>query len=131
LRLRGKGGPGFNGGAAGDALVEIGIRPHPVFTRKGDDIHVDLQLPLAQAVLGGKINVPTIDGSVTMTIPKWSNSGRVLRLKGKGIRRADGASGDEYVKLTIALPATPDPELERLVAEWQRGTGSAHQGTEA
>jgi DnaJ-class molecular chaperone len=131
LRLRGKGGPGFNGGAAGDALVEVGIRPHPVFTRKGDDIHVDLQLPLAQAVLGGKINVPTIDGSVTMTIPKWSNSGRVLRLKGKGIRRADGASGDEYVKLTIALPATPDAELERLVAEWQRDAGSAHQGTEA
>lgn len=131
LRLRGKGGPGFNGGAAGDALVEIGIRPHPVFTRKGDDIHVDLQLPLAQAVLGGKINVPTIDGSVTMTIPKWSNSGRVLRLKGKGIRRADGASGDEYVKLTIALPTTPDPELERLVADWQRGAGSTHQGTEA
>lgn len=131
LRLRGKGGPGFNGGAAGDALIEVGIRPHPVFTRKGDDIHVDLQLPLAQAVLGGKINVPTIDGSVTMTIPKWSNSGRVLRLKGKGIRRIDGASGDEYVKLTIALPTTPDPELERLVTEWQRDAGSAHQSTEA
>ncbi|HVZ04995.1 DnaJ C-terminal domain-containing protein [Hyphomicrobium sp.] len=131
LRLRGKGGPGLNGGSPGDALIEIGIRPHPVFTRKGDDIHVDLQLPLADAVLGGKINVPTIGGSVTMTVPKWSNTGRVLRLKGKGIRRADGANGDEYVTLKIVLPEKPDPDLEKLIRDWQLGTGTPHQSTEA
>lgn len=131
LRLRGKGSTGLNGGAPGDALVEIEIRPHPVFTRKGEDIHVELQLPLADAVLGGKITVPTIDGTVAMTVPKWSNSGRTLRLKGKGIKRADAAPGDEYVTLKIMLPEKPDPELERLVSEWQQGTGAAHHGTEA
>ena len=131
LRLRGKGAPGLNGGTPGDALVEVEIRPHPMFTRKGEDIHVELQLPLADAVLGGKISVPTIDGTVTMTVPKWSNSGRTLRLKGKGIKRADAAPGDEYVTLKIMLPEKPDAELERLVAEWQQGTGAAHHGTEA
>jgi DnaJ-class molecular chaperone len=131
LRLRGKGSPGFNGGAAGDALVEVEIRPHPVFTRKGDDIHVDLQLPLADAVLGGKIKVPTIDGPVTMTVPKWSNSGRTLRLKGKGVKRSDGGNGDEYVTLKIVLPEKPDAALEKLVADWQHGTGAPSQNTEA
>lgn len=131
LRLRGKGSPGLNGGAPGDAFVEIEIRPHPVFTRKGDDIHVELQVPLADAVLGGKIKVPTIDGSVSMTVPKWSNGGRTLRLKGKGVKRADTASGDEYVTLRIMLPDKPDPELERLVSEWRQGTGAAQHGTEA
>ena len=131
LRLRGKGSPGLNGGAPGDALVEVDVRPHPVFTRKDDDIHVELQLPLADAVLGGKINVPTIDGSVTMTVPKWSNSGRTLRLKGKGVKRADGGPGDEYVTLKIMLPDKPDPELEKLVSEWQHGTGAPRHSTEA
>lgn len=131
LRLRGKGSPGLNGGPPGDALIEVDVRPHPQFTRKGDDIHVDLQLPLADAVLGGKINVPTIDGSVTMTVPKWSNSGRTLRLKGKGIKRADGGPGDEYVTLKIMLPDKPDPELEKLVSEWQQGTGAPRHSTEA
>ncbi|ADJ22796.1 chaperone DnaJ domain protein [Hyphomicrobium denitrificans ATCC 51888] len=131
LRLRGKGSPGFNGGEPGDALVEVEIRPHPVFTRKGDDIQVELQLPLADAVLGGKIKVPTIDGTVTMTVPKWSNSGRTLRLKGKGIKRADTLPGDEYVTLKIMLPEKPDPELEKLVSEWQQGTGAARHDTEA
>ena len=107
------------------------MRPHPVFTRKDDDIHVELQLPLADAVLGGKINVPTIDGSVTMTVPKWSNSGRTLRLKGKGVKRADGGPGDEYVTLKIMLPDKPDPELEKLVSEWQHGTGAPRHSTEA
>jgi DnaJ-class molecular chaperone len=131
LRLRGKGSPGFNGGEAGDAFVEIEVRPHPLFTRKGDDIHVELQLPLADAVLGGRINVPTIDGTVTMTVPKWSNSGRTLRLKGKGVKRTGGAAGDEYVTLKIMLPEKPDAMLEKLVSEWQQGTGAAHHGTEA
>ena len=67
------------------------MREHPVFTRKGDDIHIELPIPLSDAVLGGKINVPTVSGLVSMTLPKWSNTGRVLRLKGKGAPRADGA----------------------------------------
>jgi DnaJ-class molecular chaperone len=119
LRLRGKGRPGIGGGAAGDALVEVAVRPHRVFTRKGDDIHVELPISLREAVLGGKISVPTPSGSVTMTVPKWSNSGTVLRLKGKGVPRATGGSGDEYVTLKIVLPKKPDPELEKFVAQWR------------
>ena len=76
LRLRGKGGSGIGGGPSGDALVEVAVRPHPAFTRKGDDIHVELPVSLKEAVLGGKANVPTPSGPVTVTIPKWSNTGK-------------------------------------------------------
>jgi DnaJ-class molecular chaperone len=132
LRLRGKGRPGIGGGAAGDALVEIAVRPHRIFTRKGDDIHVELPISLREAVLGGKIRVPTPSGSVTMTVPKWSNSGTVLRLKGKGVSRANGSRGDEYVTLKIVLPETPDPELEKFVAQWRSAkAGSPRQTMEA
>jgi DnaJ-class molecular chaperone len=119
LRLRGKGRPGRNGGPAGDALIEIEVRPHPVFKRKGDDIHVELPIPLDDAVIGGKISVPTPSGPVIMTVPKWSNTGTVLRLKGKGVPRANGARGDEYVTLKVMLPDKPDPELERLITQWR------------
>jgi DnaJ-class molecular chaperone len=119
LRLRGKGRPGLGGGAPGDALVEIAVREHPVFTRKGDDIHVALPIALHEAVLGAKIKVPTPTGSVTMTVPKWANTGTVLRLRGKGVHRPDGGSGDEYVTLNVVLPAKPDPELEKFVAQWR------------
>ncbi len=127
LRLRGKGRPGLNGGPPGDALIEIEVRPHPVFRRKGDDIHVELPLPLADAVLGGKVSVPTPGGPVTMTVPKWSNTGTVLRLKGKGVPRSGGARGDEFVALKVMLPDTPDPELERLIAEWRSAKAARSQ----
>ncbi len=130
LRLRGKGQPGRNGGPAGDALIEIEVSPHPVFKRRGDDIHVELPIPLADAVLGGKISVPTPAGPVTMTVPKWSNTGTVLRLKGKGVTRGVNSRGDEYVALKVMLPDKPDPELERLIAQWQ-STKAAHSRASA
>ena len=127
LRLRGKGLPGLNGGPAGDALVEIAVRPHRMFTRKDDDIHIELPISLREAVLGGKVDVPTPEGAVTMTVPKWSNTGSVLRLKGKGVPRRDGSRGDQYVTLEVMLPAKPDAELERLISQWQSGhSDSAH-----
>jgi DnaJ-class molecular chaperone len=129
LRLRGKGRPGIRGGQPGDALVEIGVRPHRIFTRRGDDIHVDLPISLSEAVLGGKVKVPTPTGVVTMTVPKWSNTGTVLRLKGKGVPRLDGSKGDELVTLKLVLPEEPDPELEKFVAHW-RGTYSPRQAME-
>jgi DnaJ-class molecular chaperone len=129
LRLRGKGRPGLGGGPPGDALVEIEVRPHRIFTRKGDDIHVDLPISLSEAVLGGKVKVPTPSGTVTMTVPKWANTGTVLRLKGKGVPRADGSKGDELVTLRIMLPEKPDPELEKFVAHW-RGAYSPRQAME-
>ena len=121
LRLRGKGRPGIGGGPPGDALIEIEVRPHRIFTRKGDDIHVELPISLREAVLGGKVSVPTPSGSVTMTVPKWSNTDTVLRLKGRGVPRP-GGGGDEYVTLKVMLPDKPDPELEKFVAQWQPAT---------
>jgi DnaJ-class molecular chaperone len=132
LRLRGKGLPGRNGGEPGDALVEIAVRSHRTFTRKDDDIHIELPISLGDAVLGGKVDVPTPDGVVTMTVPRWSNTGSVLRLKGKGVPRRDGSRGDQYVRLEVMLPAKPDPELERLISQWQsRRSDSAHPTMEA
>jgi DnaJ-class molecular chaperone len=128
LRLRGKGRHGVGGGPPGDALVEIGIRPHPVFQRKGDDIHVELPLPLRTAVLGGKVTVPTPTGSVTMTVPKWSNTGSTLRLKGRGVPRRGGKRGDEYVTLKVMLPEKPDPELEKFVNHWGSGKSTGQSG---
>ena len=130
LRLRGKGRPGMGGGPPGDALVEIEVRPHRFFTRKGDDIHVDLPISLSEAVLGSKVKVPTPSGSVNMTVPRWTNTGTVPRLKGKGVPRIDGSRGDEFVTLKIVLPEKPDPELEKFVAHW-RGAYSPRQAMEA
>jgi len=119
LRLKGKGRPGVGDAPPGDALIEISVLPHPYFTRKGDDIYLDLPISLKEAVLGAKIKVPTPGGAVTVAVPKWSNTGRVLRLKGRGVPRADGSKGDEYIKLMLMLPEKPDPKLEAFVAEWQ------------
>jgi DnaJ-class molecular chaperone len=119
LCLRGKGRPGLGGGAPGDALIEIGVREHPLFSRKDHDIHVELPISLSEAVLGAKIKVPTPTGSVTMTVPKWANTGTVLRLRGKGVPRPTGGHGDEYVTLKVLLPEKPDPELERFIAQWR------------
>ncbi|HLH95651.1 MAG TPA: DnaJ C-terminal domain-containing protein [Xanthobacteraceae bacterium] len=119
LRLRGQGRLGTGGGPSGDALIEIGVRPHPLFRREGDDIHIDFPVPLEHAVLGGKASVRTPTGTVTMAIPKWANTGTVLRLKGKGVPRPDGSRGDEYVTVKVMLPDKPDPDLERAIFEWR------------
>lgn len=121
MRLRGKGEPGFGGAEAGDALIEIGVRPHPFFVRDGDDIRLDLPISLREAVLGGKVPVPTPTGPVIATVPKWSNSGKVLRLKGRGMPKKSGAKGDLYVALRIVLPDAPDAALEKAIADWPGG----------
>jgi DnaJ-class molecular chaperone len=123
LRLKGQGHPGMGGGPAGDALIEVTVVEHPQFKRKGLDIVLDQPVPLATAVLGGKIRVPTIDGEVAVTVPKGSSSGRTLRLRGKGIRDAAGRQGDQLVRLMITLPEGGDAELEAVVREWARRRG--------
>jgi len=120
LRMKGKGQPGIGGGPPGDALVEIAVQPHTLFTRNGDDIRLDLPISLTEAVLGGHVTVPTPTGSVTMTVPKGSNTGTVLRLKGKGVARQDGGRGDQYVTLKVVLPSG-DPDLEAFVRDWAEG----------
>jgi len=118
LRLKGQGEPGLNGGPPGDALIEIRVAPHPFFRREGDDIHLELPVTLGEAVLGGKVMVPTPSGPVSMTIPSDSNSGRVLRLRGRGVPRPDGSRGDEYVSLKVVLPEGADAELATFLRDW-------------
>jgi len=124
LRLKGQGMPGFGGGPSGDAYIELHVRPHPVFTRKDDNIHIELPISLPEAVLGGKVAVPTIDGNVTMTIAPGANAGDSLRLKGKGlVSGGPGATGsvrrgDQYVRLKIVLPDAPDAELSTFLKDW-------------
>ena len=117
IRLKGQGAPG-RGGQAGDALIELKIAPHSVFKRDGADLTMDLAVSVPDAVLGGKIQVPTPEGAVMMTIPKGSNSGKILRLKGRGAY-AGGKRGDLLAKLAVTLPETPDDELIRFAAEWR------------
>lgn len=121
LRLKGQGQAGFGGAEAGDAYIEVHIQPHAFFTRKDNDVHLELPISLGEAALGGKITVPTIDGDVSMTIPKGANTGTTLRLKGRGILdRKSRQRGDQYVKLKVVLPEGGDPELARFVESWSR-----------
>ena len=119
LRLKGKGGPGVGRGQAGDALIELKIRAHPFFDRDGDDIVLDLPIAVYEAVLGAKVEAPTIDGRVSITVPKSASSGQVLRLRGKGVRNAQtGNTGDQLVKLRIVLPQRVDRELFDFMETW-------------
>ena len=121
IRLRGQGNASPYGGEAGDAIVTVRIAPHPLFRIDGRDLRADLPVTLYEAVLGGAIDVPTLDGRVELTIPPNSNGGRTLRLRGKGLPAAtSGATpGDLYVSLKIVLPETPDPDLEALMKQWK------------
>jgi DnaJ-class molecular chaperone len=121
LRLKGKGAPGAGKGGPGDALIEVEVLPDRRFTREGDDIALELPISLSEAVLGGRVRVPTPTGDVTMSIPKGSNTGTTLRLKAKGAPRRGGGHGDEFVKLKMVLPKSPDPELEAFVSNWSKG----------
>lgn len=118
LRLRGKGAPSRGKGPAGDALIELTVKPHRFFVLDGDDIRLELPITLKEAVLGGKVKVPTPTGAVMMNIPKGASTGTVLRLRGKGAPRKSGGHGDELVVLKLVLPAAPDPGLEELVSKW-------------
>jgi len=122
LRLKGKGSPGSGGAGAGDALVEITVKPHPVFKRDGNNILVDLPIAFDEAVLGGKVEVPTIEGTVSMSIPAGANSGQTLRLKGRGIK-TKSATGDQLVKLQVMLPEQIDGELKEFAERWRAEHG--------
>jgi DnaJ-class molecular chaperone len=124
LRLRGKGAPGIGGGEPGDALVEIKVRPHTRFRRIGDDIHIEVPITIDEAVLGAKIEVPTVTGMVSVTIPKGTSSGRIFRLKGKGARDlATSAVGDQLVTVRVVLPDQIDDSLAYFLSEWRQKNG--------
>ena len=122
LRLKGKGMPGIGGGPPGDAYIEVHIQPHAFFTRKDSNIHMTLPVSLTEAVLGGKVKVPTVGGTVEMTVPKNSNTGDTLRLKGRGVLDSKSKQkGDQYVRLEVVLPDEPDADLEAFLKDWQAG----------
>lgn len=119
LRLKGQGMPGFGGGPPGDAYIEVRVLPHKFFTRNGDNVHMTLPVTLGEAVLGGKVKVPTVSGPVELQVPKGSNTGSTLRLRGKGIlNKRNGQHGDQLVQLQVVLPDVPDAELSTFLAEW-------------
>ena len=117
LRLKGQGSPGRAG--AGDALIELAIKPHPVFKREGDHLVMDLPVSAPDAILGGKVEAPTPDGPVTLTVPAGANSGSTLRLKGKGLAEPNGRRGDLLARLVVTLPDVPDPELKAFAETWR------------
>jgi DnaJ-class molecular chaperone len=118
IRLKGQGGPGRNG-PAGDALIEVRVKAHPSFRREGRDVYAEVPISLSEAVLGGKVEVPTVHGPVTMTVPKWTNGGARMRLKGKGVPATkQEPAGDQYVIFEVVLPKMPDKDLEDFVKGW-------------
>jgi DnaJ-class molecular chaperone len=120
LRLKGQGMPGFNGGPAGDAYVELHVEPHPYFQRKDDNIHLEVPVTIKEAVLGARIEVPTITGPVKVSVPKASNTGSKLRLRDKGIRnRKTGQRGHQYITLKVMLPPGEEPELAKFLDTWE------------
>jgi DnaJ-class molecular chaperone len=125
IRLAGQGQPGPAGN--GDALVTIGIKPHRFFRREGDNIRLDLPVSIDEAVLGGKVRVPTVDGPVMLSIPRGSSSGKVLRLKGKGFTGKNGQRGDQLVSLVVDVPE--DAELAQFLEGWsKRGKSNPRAG---
>jgi DnaJ-class molecular chaperone len=120
IRLKGQGetAPGHR---AGDLLITVSIAPHPFFKVDGSDLRVDLPITLYEAVLGGKVRVPTLGNAVELSIPKNTSSGRTFRLKGKGLPKPTGAAGDLYITTRIMLPDGNDAELEALMQKWRNG----------
>src|SRR5580658_3443723 len=117
IRLKGQGSPGIGGGPAGDALIDVAVAPHPFLHRSGDDVIINLPVTLQEAVLGASVSVPTIKGTVKLTIPPGSGDGTRLRLRGRGIR-----AGHQFVELKVAMPPGDEPTL----AEFLRGWTPAH-----
>jgi len=113
IRLKGQGSSGAGG--AGDALVTLRISSHREFLREGANLRVHVPVPLKTAVLGGKIRVPTLTGAIALTIPAWSTSGAVFRVRGKGLPAREGETGDVLAVLAVQLPETPDAELADLM----------------
>ena len=118
LRLKGQGHPGRSG--PGDAFIELAILPHPIFRQEGEVLVMDVPVTAYDAVLGGKVEAPTPDGPVTLTVPKGANTGTRLRLKGRGLADSQGRRGDLFARLTVVLPDTPDAELDAFCETWRQ-----------
>ena len=116
-RLRGQGEPGTNGGPAGDILIRVSVAPHPYFRRIGKRLEVTVPITLAEAIGGGKIDVPTPHGTITLTVPPGSSSGRKLRGKGQGVKAGAGEPGDLFAELQIMVPKDLSDDDRRQLSE--------------
>jgi curved DNA-binding protein len=117
LRLRGKGGPGMNGGPPGDLYLQIALEPHPLYRVSGHDLEIDVPVAPWEAALGAEVEVPTLEGRVKMKVPAGSKSGQKLRLAGKGLPKPGGGAGDLYAALSIAVPGTLTEREKKLYEE--------------
>jgi curved DNA-binding protein len=115
IRVPGQGTPGMGGGPAGDLLLKIHVTPHPLFKREGDDLHLDVPVSLGEAYNGAKIKIPTPDAEITLKIPARTQSGQVLRVRGKGVARKGKEPGDLYVRFLVQIPTGDDPRFEEAV----------------
>lgn len=120
LRLAGKGQPSPLGGPPGDLIVQVHTQPDAVFTRDGSDIYVELPISVAEAVLGATVDVPSLDGPVSVTVPAGTSSGQKLRLRGKGGLKSDGSPGDQYVQIKVVVPKNIDAESRKLIEEFAK-----------
>jgi curved DNA-binding protein len=122
LRLRGKGGPGMNGGAPGDLYLQIALEPHPLYRASGHDLEIEVPLAPWEAALGAEVEIPTLEGRVTMKVPPGTPSGQKLRLAGKGLPRPGGGAGDLYAVLSVTVPATLTEREEALFQELRKAS---------
>jgi molecular chaperone DnaJ len=125
LRLRGQGQPGIAGGSPGDLIVKVNMAEHRFFERKGSDIYCKVPINVAQAILGSKIRVRTIDGKVDLKIPPGTQSGTKFRLKGRGVK-VNGSRGDQYVEVVVEVPKNISEKQKRLMEEFAKETGLKH-----
>ena len=127
IQQRGQGNAGANGGPAGDLYVTVAIRPHPIFTRDGSDVYVEIPISFAQAALGDTLQVPTIDGRVEYKVPEGTQTGTVFRLKGKGIPVLNGRGrGDQYVTVTIETPRNLNREQKDALRKFSEALGEGN-----
>lgn len=120
VRLRGQGAPGGAGGAPGDLVLHIHVKPHPFFRREGNDLHLDVPITIAEAFKGARVRIPTPDGTVTLKVPEKAQSGQILRLRGKGVARKGKPAGDLYVRFEVQLPTADGPEVEEAIKLLER-----------
>ena len=120
VRIPGQGGRSPNGGPSGDLVLVIHVTPHELFRREGDDLHIDVPIQVSEAIKGGKVKVPTFEGAVVLKVPPGTQSGGVLRVKGRGVERKNRPKGDLYVHFQVHIPAKLSPELTKIADEIEK-----------
>lgn len=130
VRVPGQGMPGPGGGAPGDLILTIHVRPHPFFKREGDDLHLELPLSIGEAYRGARVRVPTPEGDVTVKVPPRTQSGQVTRIRGKGIARKGKEPGDLYVRYLVRIPTNESAEVQRAVDAFEAALPAAQVESE-